>query len=131
MLSAAHCLIESQTHLEDNPGLYKIRLGTTLPQGDSEHLQEINVDEIRIYPVTLSCHLSCTVVGSNFVKTRTLYLFQLHSDIVKNDLVLFKLEFPANFTDYVRPIALPEPAQTFYDSVACYAAGWGATSKLP
>ena len=57
------------------------------------------------------------------------HIFQLYSDLV-NDLVLFKLETPAIYNDYVRPIALPEPGQTFYDSVVCYAAGWGATSKF-
>ena len=46
-----------------------------------------------------------------------------------NDIALFELTTNAVYNNYVRPICLPEAGQTFYDSVVCFAAGWGATSS--
>ncbi|XP_063281410.1 transmembrane protease serine 11G-like [Pelobates fuscus] len=42
-----------------------------------------------------------------------------------NDIALIKLSTPVNFTQYIRPVCLPDKSNIFADSSSCYVTGWG------
>lgn len=43
----------------------------------------------------------------------------------ESDIALMHLQTPANFTDYVQPICIPEHGTLFKEGTKCYIAGWG------
>lgn len=47
----------------------------------------------------------------------------------RNDIALLKLKSPIKFSQYVRPVCLPEAGQNPSDPQNCYAVGWGLTSR--
>ncbi|XP_050406249.1 MAM and LDL-receptor class A domain-containing protein 2 isoform X2 [Patella vulgata] len=51
----------------------------------------------------------------------------LHNHIFheRNDIALIQLNRPVEYTDYVRPICLPDATEKFTRSNQCYAVGWG------
>ena len=59
-------------------------------------------------------------------------IFQLYNTRdLRYDIALLKLAVNVTYVcnDYVQPICLAEPEQSFDYAVACYAIGWGATGK--
>ena len=57
--------------------------------------------------------------------------FQNYEDgFLANDLVLLKLASDATLNNFVRLMCVPEVNQEFFDSVVCFAAGWGAVGIL-
>ncbi|KAK6187053.1 hypothetical protein SNE40_006301 [Patella caerulea] len=51
----------------------------------------------------------------------------LHNHIFheRNDIALIQLSRPVEYTDYIRPICLPDATETFTRSNQCFAVGWG------
>uniref|UniRef100_A0A8C5M118 Uncharacterized protein n=1 Tax=Leptobrachium leishanense TaxID=445787 RepID=A0A8C5M118_9ANUR len=46
-----------------------------------------------------------------------------------NDIALLKLATSVNFTEYIRPVCLPETSDVFADGTSCYVTGWGLTKE--
>ncbi|XP_074854461.1 serine protease 33-like [Carettochelys insculpta] len=44
------------------------------------------------------------------------------------DIALVQLEEPVRYTDDIRPVCLPGPADTFPDNHTCWVTGWGTTA---
>ncbi|XP_016430936.1 enteropeptidase [Sinocyclocheilus rhinocerous] len=47
----------------------------------------------------------------------------------ESDFALMHLQTPANFTDYVQPICLPDPGAEIEEGRECVIAGWGLTAE--
>lgn len=50
------------------------------------------------------------------------------SEAPVHDIALIKLDRPVNFTNYVRPVCLPERS-TVFDGQTCVVTGWGVTRQ--
>uniref|UniRef100_A0A8C5M5J7 Peptidase S1 domain-containing protein n=1 Tax=Leptobrachium leishanense TaxID=445787 RepID=A0A8C5M5J7_9ANUR len=46
-----------------------------------------------------------------------------------NDISLLKLSTLVKFTEYIRPVCLPETSDVFPDDTSCYVTGWGRTTE--
>ena len=86
VLTAAHCLLDDQNNVETDPNLYQVRLGTTLRRGDTPNLQQIQVEEVRVYPVKHSTCLKHSLLFARFY-----HFYKLQSCF--NDFSIFYINF--------------------------------------
>ncbi|XP_076369183.1 chymotrypsin-like elastase family member 2A [Tachypleus tridentatus] len=104
-ISASHCF-ENYPKKE----FWRIHFGNhnKFQKDDSEQIRYI--DKLVVYP---------DIPEKEFEETKQF-------DIT-NDVTLFKLNAPVNFTDYVRPICLPPINELLPVGTSSYVTGWGST----
>ncbi|XP_037082400.1 plasminogen-like [Pollicipes pollicipes] len=104
LLTAAHCL-----SAEPNPSAYQVILGeydVTVEEGSE---QRRGVAQIVLPSDQFNTHRS-----------------SLQYDV--NDIALLKIDQPAIYTQWVKALALPDPAEDF-DGQMAVAVGWGASGS--
>uniref|UniRef100_A0A8C5QPD3 Peptidase S1 domain-containing protein n=1 Tax=Leptobrachium leishanense TaxID=445787 RepID=A0A8C5QPD3_9ANUR len=83
-------------------------------------LLSTNQNEESMYKFGESIASSVTVVVEKFTK---------HPNFIKpgdrGDIALVKLKSPVTFTNYIRPICLPNASVTFPSGMECWVTGWG------
>lgn len=45
------------------------------------------------------------------------------------DVALLELQVPVTFTNYIRPVCLPDPSIIFEPGMICWVTGWGSPSE--
>lgn len=68
--------------------------------------------------------------ADTFTQIRMAGEIHMHSNYndvtLENDIALIRLETSVTYTDYVRPICLPQTSnETFESHIECYTSGWG------
>ncbi|XP_044534569.1 polyserase-2 [Gracilinanus agilis] len=101
VLTAAHCVVLNST--VEPPEAYKVSLGThhEMP-GSIRNVK--NVSEILIH--------------EDFSRLTLLA-----------DIALMRLSEPANFSDLVQPVCLPQATHHFPHGASCWATGWGTPTE--
>ncbi|KAL3878479.1 hypothetical protein ACJMK2_030824 [Sinanodonta woodiana] len=104
VLTAAHCIFQSQYDYSKVPYNFEVLLGTNdrsrVPQSTAQRIQ---VQRVFIHP--------------NMTRSQT--------GGTDWDAALLYLSKPVEFTDYIQPLCLPDADHLYTTSSVCFLAGWG------
>ncbi|CAH2301623.1 transmembrane protease serine 11B [Pelobates cultripes] len=86
------------------------------------HCFDWNTD-VNAWTVVLG---SINLTSGSGLKLEKIIIYENYTSTTHaNDIALIKLSTPVNFTQYIRPVCLPDKSNVFADNSSCYVTGWG------
>lgn len=98
ILTAAHCFVLGNKR---KPTDWRMRVGEHNLKEEEDRATLMEVEKIIIHPVRHA------------------------GELIDQDIALVKLVRDIEFSEYISPVCLPEPEDTFPGGTACAVAGWG------
>jgi len=98
ILTAAHCFVLGNKR---KPTDWRMRVGEHNLKDEDDRATLMEVEKIIIHPV------------------------RHEGELIDQDIALVKLARDIEFNEYISPVCLPEPEDTFPGGTACAVAGWG------